>query len=101
MLSDDRLLAECGNSVSQGNYPPGLFHVEIFDQSPLDQNDPTACSHSLRMRCNDRVRPGYISGGRGEDRIGRSNGLGMNERLAIKTEFRRLVAHRGKPSVIV
>ena len=46
-----RLAEFCSLSdgVSQGDYPPGLFYMEIFDQLPLDQDHPTACGHGLRM----------------------------------------------------
>jgi hypothetical protein len=52
MLLDGLRLAEfrsLSNGVSQGDYQPGLFPVEIVDQSPLDQDHPTACGHGLRM----------------------------------------------------
>ena len=104
MLLDGLLLAEfrrLSNGVSQGDYSPGLFHVEIFDQPPIDQDHPPACGYGLRVCSNDCARPGYSIGRRRENRIGRGNSLGMKERLAVKTECHRLVTHRSKPGVIL
>src|SRR4029453_9311866 len=73
------------------------FSINLPSTTSTPRPAATACACTAMI---ERA-PGDILRRRGENRIGRGYGLRMDERLAVKTEFHRLVTRGGKPGVIL
>src|SRR5216684_6691187 len=85
----------CGNRPfldrrGESDEATGVGDVQVLDQLAIDQHDALAFAHCRVMSGNDAARPGDILRRRRKGRIGRGDGLGMDQRLAVKAELASL-----------
>src|SRR5579884_1315759 len=103
-LSALRLLLLPGSEpldlLGERHQAPRLLDMQPFDQPAVDERNAKTPGGRLGMRGDDLSRPRDLVPAGGEGRIGRPDLLGMDQRLAVKSELPALPARKGKTLLV-